>query len=102
MQIRVGDRARLLFSGAITMPSNSSTNLTPSEQRDFDVIVRSAKRYGWLDESYSATAAVFGGEVIVTFTSGSHVDSYTYTRDHSWPYRLLRDLVHGDIDPGLV
>lgn len=69
--------------------------LTPIEQRDFDLIVRSAKECGWLDETSHVAAVVMGDEIMITFTFGTQVVPWMYEHTTRWLYHLLRDLAQG-------
>lgn len=72
-----------------------SAALSTAEQRDFELIVRSARDAGWLDDACSINAVPLECRVLITCVAGDQVRTQAYDWNSRWPYQFLHDLAHG-------
>jgi hypothetical protein len=74
---------------------NHALMLTPNESEQFQYIVESAAREGWIASNERLDAIASQGYVIVTRMTGDTTREKRYPHDARWQYQLLRDLAHG-------
>lgn len=69
--------------------------LSFAERRDFELIVRSAKDCGWLDDDSMLTAIPEDQHVTITSITHQQKYSHEYEWNSRWLYQFLHDLAHG-------
>jgi len=69
--------------------------LSTAEQRDFELIVRSAKDSGWLEDDCTLTVEPIEHHVTIVSTIGKYSNRRDYEWTSRWLYQFLADLAHG-------
>jgi len=77
------------------------SHLSSVEQRDFQLIVDSAKQNGWIDSAGEVTAEIFDDCVMITMEVTDRKATLAYEHNERWLYRFLVDLAHGAWKPNI-